>query len=162
MKKNIIKNHKNYSAFLGLTALGAIWLTILYHRSAEGFSDPFIVSIVYYIINCALLCFMFIFLRLKYFMLYSCTSLVLLISVVGSMFITSALDDLSIFVSTVLTGMFFGFEVGGTILVPMFLLATFISGIRSIQYIFLRNITYPNDNSAQLSTTKTYKTQITY
>lgn len=162
MKRHVIKNQKNYGIFLGLTAIGTIWLTISYHLAAEDFSNPFVVSTVYYAINCALLCLMFIFFRLKYFMSYSFTSLILLISVVGSAFITSALDDLSVFVGTILTGMFFGFEVGGIILVPMFLLATFISGLRSIQYIFLQNIKYSEDKSTKLNAPETYKTQITY
>jgi len=142
MRTSLFKS-KIFPWFLILSGVGALWLTVWFFimsaSVADGEYSRNIILTIYYAVNSLLLLMSGISLRLKYFREYSLLSILLGISVTVSLFIfTSPEDGINFFstwfVATVMLGVLMGFQVGGIVLVPMFLISVYTSLFLGIQY----------------------------
>ncbi len=152
------KEMMRWAIFLIISGLGALWLTFWWNKSMNGDGGGFgfpdsirgvDITTGYYIFNSILLTLLGIVLILKKFKTYSILSIILGFSVTISLFAFDVSVNFNpirnLFFLTVIEGMLMGFAVGGTILVPMFLIGVYKSLTRGIGY-FRGKINYDTLN----------------
>ena len=140
--KIIYKKEARLRAILTLVAsLGAFWLSYIWLGAAgdsygiKGSDLARMGVFVYYTVNCILLFLIFVAQNRRLFNFHAILSLVLALSVFTSLFFPGFQGEESLFVETILLGIFLGAFYGGFILVPLFFVAIIINLVLGIKFL---------------------------